>query len=397
MKIDQFIHFSHYILIHSLNASRLKNFLKFIYATNHIELAENLNCFKMSLTREAIKRIALSNTKNDALNLLRQNITPNYKIRSDLWRHEIFLNIICDLVNHCLKKGFTIDQCLACSHFFENLLSLIRKPSSKLPSLVDHIMEHLKKLSPKFSNKSLQEFIDYLNITILTHFNLYKYVFCFDRDDNSLVVKNDFHFPSIPTPDADSKNVKPYETWLYEQKIKSLDQKEVEIKKNFENKRSELMQEEENALKLIDFIKNDAYGANKPLDEDAMKKLIDITSIPVIDAAKNLLKCDLNEVKEKIYNSKQKQEIIKAESSMSAVVEAQKAKQSDSITPKGKKNLYKLTKNNNLFKKLKKKVFILKMINTESDDDFYSDDEDAVAPCFSSKQIALEFDKHLDK
>ena len=37
------------------------------------------------------------------------------------------------------------------------------------------------------------------------------------------------------------------------------------------------------------------------------------------------------------------------------------------------------------------------MINIESDDDFYSDDEDAVAPCISSKQIALELGDQLDK
>lgn len=144
---------------------------------------------------------------------------------------------------------------------------MIRKSSSKLPSLVDHILENMKKLSPKLCDKSLQQFIDYLNLTILTHFNLYKYVFSFDKDDNTLVVRNPFPCPRNQTPE-DVKLVKPYDTWLYEQKIKLFEEKQVEIKKKFENQRHELLAEEENALKLIEFINNDAYGAQKPLDEE---------------------------------------------------------------------------------------------------------------------------------
>lgn len=123
----------------------------------------------------------------------------------------------------------------------------------------------MKKLSTILSNKSLQDFIDYINMTILTHFNLYKYVFCFDKDDKSLIVKNSYHCPSNVTLETDSKNVKLYEIWSYEQKIKSFEEKENEIKNDFEKKRNILREEEENAKKLINFIINDAY---EPIDEE---------------------------------------------------------------------------------------------------------------------------------
>lgn len=128
----------------------------------------------------------------------------------------------------------------------------------------------MKKLSPKLSNKAQQEFIDYINSTILTHFNLYKYVFCFEKDDNSLIIKNSYHWPSTVAVEPDSKNVKPYDIWSHEQKIKSFQEKDNEIKTYFESKRSILRVEEENAFKLIDFIKNDAYGSKKPIDEEVL-------------------------------------------------------------------------------------------------------------------------------
>ena len=88
------------------------------------------------------------------MTIIREKVPTNYKIRSDFWRHEIYLEVLVDLIEFCLKKGLSIDQCAICSEFYEHLLNIIKKSSSKLTNLVDYIMDNLKKLSPTLNDKT---------------------------------------------------------------------------------------------------------------------------------------------------------------------------------------------------------------------------------------------------
>ncbi|CAF0735305.1 unnamed protein product [Brachionus calyciflorus] len=284
----------------------------------------------MSLKKEIFNKISIPKNKNDFLSIIRQELTGSYKLRSDLWRHEIYLELIFDLVNFSLSKGFREEQLLACSDLFENSIDLIRKPPFKLINLVDYLTDNLKKLSPLLNDQNLKRFIDFLEETILTHFNLYKFVFCFEKDDNTISENKIFYSPNKDSYETNFV-AKPYNVWLYDQKINLFDKKEEEIKLKFQYKREQLLNAEENATQLINFVKNDAFGEEKPLDDETMKKMIDHFSNPTLKITKQILEIDLEEVCYKIENLRKKQSFINSEEHQ------QKGKEAVSVTPKTKK------------------------------------------------------------
>lgn len=201
--------------------------------------------------------------------MLRKKTRVNYKTGSDIWRHEIHLEIFIDLIEFCLKKGFSLDQCIESCLYVQELLKYIKKPTSSLHSTLDIFVESLEQFSSHLNDKHLKEFIDYMNFTLFTHFNLYKYVFNFDREDKVAIENKTLHRPSREVCETNRlSETKPFSIWDYEQKVFELDKKESNFKEKFKKENEKILSEEVMAKNLIEYIQNDAYGNEKPLDEE---------------------------------------------------------------------------------------------------------------------------------
>ena len=60
--------------------------------------------------------------------------------------------------------------------------------------------------------------------------------------------------------------------WQYDKKVSELDAMDKQIREKFQHERETLLKsQQKSALNLMEFIKNDAYGEEKPLDEQVFR------------------------------------------------------------------------------------------------------------------------------
>lgn len=204
---------------------------------------------------------------------MRKKLPVCYRSSSDIWRYEIQLDLTIELIDFCLKKGFTLNQILLCLNLQHSIIRFIRKASSKLNSTLDFLIENLKNHSTDFNDKNMKDFIDYMHNTCLSHYNLYKYVFTFDRDDLTQSEKKVLIVPGKEMCEGNRlAESKPYHIWDYEQKLAELENKEKANAKKFQEEQRKLLSEEEMAKNLIRYIQNNANGSDKPLDEEVELK-----------------------------------------------------------------------------------------------------------------------------
>jgi hypothetical protein len=85
-----------------------------------------------------------------------------------------------------------------------------------------------------------------------------RYVYCppFECDDDS------------SSKELSLSNAKPVQLWEYEKKIAELDSLDKKVREKFQQERDSLKKIEEMEINLMKFIENDAYGEEKPLDEE---------------------------------------------------------------------------------------------------------------------------------
>ncbi len=112
-----------------------------------------------------------------------------------------------------------------------------------------------------------------MNSTVFTHFRLYKYVFTNERDDETIYDDRCIYRPTTALNETSLKDTKEYSNWQYERKIETIEDQEKQVKQKYMKNREHLLNQERVANNLIEFIRNDAYGSQKPLDEKVCQKL----------------------------------------------------------------------------------------------------------------------------
>ena len=151
--------------------------------------------------------------------------------------------------------------------------------ATSLVNSIDLFAHSLSRLDKLISAHKLKLFMDYINITLLHHFHLYKYVFTFERenqmihDEKSVACppKENFH-------DARLVDSKVYSLYEFEQKLDDFERQERSIREKYAIERDRLVRQEEMAKNLIKFVQSDANGFKQPLN-DQVKKQINLFDI----------------------------------------------------------------------------------------------------------------------
>lgn len=144
----------------------------------------------------------------------------------------------------------------------------ISDSASSLVNSIDMFAHSLSRLDKVINSHKLKLFMDYVNMTLLRHFHLYKYVFTFERenqmihDEKSVACppKENFH-------DARLADSKVYSLYEFEQKLDDFDRQERMMREKYAIERDRLVRQEEMAKNLIKFVQSDANGSKQPLND----------------------------------------------------------------------------------------------------------------------------------
>lgn len=192
---------------------------------------------------------------------------------SDLWRVEIECELALELIQHGLHKGFDLNDLLIFVSIQKQLVDSLRSHSSDLSlaqftKIFYDCLNCLPKNAVK-SETSLKQFIDYEGETILKNFNLLSFVFQHERDS---AVQTEMRQVLGPTEQdyeqVRLRDAKHYDEFVKEQKIAQVAEKQKQLEENYVKDEKLLIDEEKSVRNLLDYIKNDAYGNDKPLDEE---------------------------------------------------------------------------------------------------------------------------------
>ncbi len=124
----------------------------------------------------------------------------------------------------------------------------IASNSISLTESLDLFSSKIIQLGNVMNKIKLKEFIDYMNLTFFTHFNLYKFVFLNERENH---IQNEKRFINCPNTDGEGVSLcdaKPEQQWEYDQGQAKLDFAGKLIKDKYQNERIAL-EEKEKMLK----------------------------------------------------------------------------------------------------------------------------------------------------
>jgi hypothetical protein len=113
--------------------------------------------------------------------------------------------------------------------------------------------------------KKMKDFIDFINLTFISHFNLYKHVFTNERDNQILNQEKQVYAPTEALCSMHLNESKHSSLFDYEVKLAELEKKEKKLNEYYHYERESLAKQEKNLLNLIN---NEAYSADKRADEE---------------------------------------------------------------------------------------------------------------------------------
>lgn len=276
----------------------------------------------MNLDEEDVFRIANSETKLEALNIIKKKIAHTFKTLSDSSRNEILFDCILDLVYYCLRKGFSLIECVKCCSVLYSLIDQFDKNDShsnkfvNLTTTLELFKSELISLNSTMLEKKMKDFIDFINLTFISHFNLYKHVFTNERDNQILNQEKQVYAPTEALCSMHLNESKHSSLFDYEVKLAELEKKEKKLNEYYHYERESLAKQEKNLLNLIN---NEAYSADKRADEETIKKLIDNISLPVTNLASKALRLEYEEYKQREELKEERKKLVKPEDIVSSL------------------------------------------------------------------------------
>lgn len=196
------------------------------------------------------------------------------KTESDIWRWQIYSELALELIQFGLKKGFHLSEILGYVSIQNKLIEALKSDLSNLNlaqftrifyNIVNNPVDHAFVRS----ENSLKEFIDYEGEAILKSFSLLRYVFTQERES---AVESDTKPVHGPSPEDYDKmrlrDAKMNDEWVKEQKVAECVASQKRLEEDFAREEKKLIDEEKSVRNLLEFIKNDAYGSEEPLNEE---------------------------------------------------------------------------------------------------------------------------------
>uniref|UniRef100_A0A2C9M4P1 Uncharacterized protein n=1 Tax=Biomphalaria glabrata TaxID=6526 RepID=A0A2C9M4P1_BIOGL len=159
----------------------------------------------------------------------------------------LFIDYIFDNIKFSAEKGFPWQHISIVVKFAHEFLKRILVENHKLgDALLD--LKSLSHLLEPLSDHHQKQYLDFIYDTVLTHYNLYKYVFSTPRELNHPKIHRLVKIPPKPFPLGYAKEKAVYE---YDEKIKALDKLEAQT----------IMQLKENLLS------KDAFSSHKTVSQ----------------------------------------------------------------------------------------------------------------------------------
>lgn len=179
---------------------------------------------------------------------MRRKIKYDLEIK-DEFKYQTLLDLTLDLIEFCLVKGLSLHECLESVDLQCRLFQHIASSGSNadIKSCLSYFISQVS--NRPISETNLKRLIDYVNSTVFTHFNLYKYVLINEREQNIKKEERDLLRPRKAEPGEELTGPKPYSIWEYEQKIAGLELREKNVKQRYSNEYSNLNKTEEETIK----------------------------------------------------------------------------------------------------------------------------------------------------
>lgn len=253
--------------------------------------------YSFNLTEDDIFKICKSSAP-DAINIIKGKVESESQTVSDVLRNRILHDCILDQINYSLARGFTLRQCLLSALYSNNLIRYIKEnPDVPCDQFLIYVYKTINNLSSAFNEMQLKQILDYLNECLFINYDLYKYVFTYERE---AIEKNEEKRISCPPKenflDNNLDTAKKFHIWEYENKLGEIEKKEKETNNMFLERRLKLDQQ------------NDSIGLNtkvqlkynENLSEEILSNLIDSISMPILNKTSNLIQNEAEEIKENI-------------------------------------------------------------------------------------------------
>ena len=182
---------------------------------------------------------------------MRKKLDFKLKI-TDEYKYEILVDVTLNFIEYCLQKGFSLVQCVECLQLQHDLLEEIGSNSHvDSKTCLSKFIENLNVLYNDFSQIKIINLIEYMNSTVFTHFNLYKYVLTNERDSNIREEQRDFIGPEkrVYQEENPLREPKPYNIWEYEKKLNGLELQEKNFKQMHDTEQAKLIKSEQEMAK----------------------------------------------------------------------------------------------------------------------------------------------------
>ena len=188
--------------------------------------------------------------------------------------------------------------------------NLTENPDILLEEFLVYVYKNLNELSGGFNDMQLKQMLDYLNDTMFIHFDLYKYVFTYEREaiqkiEEKIIVTP----PKENFQDNNFSSAKRFHIWEYENKISEIERKEKEANRKFLERRLNI--DQENELPMLNS-KNE-FQNKENLNEEILSNLIDSISMPILNKTSKLIKNESEEIKENILIHLEKISLLRPE------------------------------------------------------------------------------------
>jgi len=180
-----------------------------------------------------------------------------------------FVNYIYENIMFAGEKGFSFTNIAAVVKFAHVFLKSILVENH---CLSDAIKDFHKKahILEKLSDRQKQQYTDFIFDTVLTHYNLYLYVFSHLREIVNPKLQRDVHIPEVPMPLGKGYSL---EVWEYNEKVRKVEQKEADdfakLQKDIEKKNADYV-----CNKTIDDIQNVPLPYSKMSVEELVKEVL---------------------------------------------------------------------------------------------------------------------------
>lgn len=178
-----------------------------------------------------------------------------------------------------------------------------------MSSTLELFKMELINLNKIMNDKKLKDFIDYVNLTFITQFNLYKYVFTHESENQIQNQEKLIYSPPTALVDANLSQSKHISLYDYESKLADIENREKRLNDYFKIERDALARQE---AELRNYLKYDNTNSQS-VDEEFVKKLIDNISVPVNNLASKMLRLEFEEYKKREELTLERKKLVKPE------------------------------------------------------------------------------------